>query len=190
MQPEELIVFVNEDGTPTGETGPKLQSHTDKTKLHLAFSCYIFRKNDSKFLITQRAQTKKVWPNVWTNSVCGHPGPNEPIESAILRRAQYELGITTLEDIKPVLPTYRYTTPPNNGIIENEFCPVFIAWTNDKPQPNPEEVNAFHWITWHEYTNMMAFESHKMSYWANDQYQQLKALEPFRTLAAQNPNLK
>ncbi len=34
MQPE-LIVFVDEDGQPTGETGPKLESHTDKTRLTL-----------------------------------------------------------------------------------------------------------------------------------------------------------
>jgi hypothetical protein len=33
----EKIVFVNEDGTPTGEIGPKLASHTARTKLHLAF---------------------------------------------------------------------------------------------------------------------------------------------------------
>ena len=31
---EELIVFVNKDGTPTGEVGPKLASHTADTKLH------------------------------------------------------------------------------------------------------------------------------------------------------------
>lgn len=183
MQPPEMIVFVNEDGTPNGETGPKLESHTGNTKLHLAFSCYIFRKSDHKFLVTQRALSKKVWPGVWTNSVCGHPMPHEAMEDAIKRRAQGELGITHLEDITVVLPKYRYQTPPMNGIIENEFCPVFIAWTNDEPTPNPDEVEAFHWTTWHEYANMITFEAHRMSYWATDQYTQLKDLEPFRSLA-------
>jgi isopentenyl-diphosphate delta-isomerase len=70
----EYIVFVNPDGTPTGEIGPKLESHTANTRLHLAFSCYVFNK-DGKVLVTRRADTKKVWPGVWTNSVCGHPGP-------------------------------------------------------------------------------------------------------------------
>ncbi|HSX29307.1 MAG TPA: isopentenyl-diphosphate Delta-isomerase [Candidatus Saccharimonadales bacterium] len=185
MQPTELIVFVTEDGTPTGETGPKLESHHAHTKLHLAFSCYIFRKSDHKFLVTQRAASKKVWPGVWTNSVCGHPMPDEPMEDAIRRRAQAELGITNLEDIKLLLPTYRYTTPPMNGIIENEFCPVYGALTDQEPTPNPEEVALTHWITWHEYGNMMTFESHLMSYWAKDQYEQLKNMEPFRSLARQ-----
>jgi isopentenyl-diphosphate Delta-isomerase len=183
MEPTEEIIFVDENGNPTGETGPKLESHTANTKLHLAFSCYIFRRSDNKFLVTQRATTKKVWPGFWTNSVCGHPMPEETIEDAIRRRSKFELGINNLEDIKVVLPKYRYTTPPYNGIIENEFCPVFVAWTNDEPAPNPEEVAAYHWITWHEYTNMMAFESHKLSYWALDQFKQLQPTEPFKSLA-------
>lgn len=182
MHPSELIVFVDETGTPTGETGPKLESHTENTRLHLAFSCYIFRKSDSKFLVTQRALSKKVWPGVWTNSVCGHPMPKEAMPDAIQRRAQYELGLAKLENIQVVLPQYTYKTPPFNGIIENEFCPVFIAWTDQEPRPNPDEVAAWHWITWHEYTLMQELEAHKLSYWAIDQFKQLHTLEPFRSL--------
>src|SRR5581483_7642642 len=76
---EERIVFVDETGQPTGETGPKLASHTADTKLHLAFSCYVFNLENKLFLFTQRAHVKKVWPDVWTNSVCGHPMPGETI---------------------------------------------------------------------------------------------------------------
>lgn len=177
----EQIVFVNEDGTPTGKTGPKLESHHADTPLHLAFSCYIFRKSDNKFLVTQRALSKKVWPGVWTNSVCGHPQPAEKLEDAIKRRAAYEVGLKTLTDIKPVLPTYRYRTPPYKGIIENEFCPVFVAYTEEEPEPNPEEVEAYTWLDWPAYVEML--ESHPdMSYWAKDQYKQLKDIEPFATL--------
>lgn len=179
----EQIVFVTEFGQPTGETGPKLESHTANTKLHLAFSCYIFRKSDNKFLITQRALSKKVWPGVWTNSVCGHPAPDEAIEDAIRRRAQFELGIEKLDDISCVLPKYRYTTPPYNGIIENEFCPVFVAYVDQEPSPNPAEVEAYKWVTWPEYIAMLTEEADKMSYWAKDQYKQLQHLPPFSTLA-------
>ena len=175
----EQVVFVDESGTPTGETGPKLESHTADTKLHLAFSCYIFRKSDKKFLVTQRALSKKVWPGVWTNSVCGHPMPGEAAEDAIRRRAQYEVGISELENVSCVLPKYRYTTPPYNGIIENEFCPVFIAWTEQEPKPNADEVEAYKWLSWGEYVAMLDDSSVGTSYWANDQYKQLKALEPF-----------
>lgn len=177
---EELIVFVNEDGTPTGETGPKLASHTAETKLHLAFSCYIFRRSDNKFLLTQRALTKKVWPGVWTNSVCGHPAPGETTEDAIRRRANYELGIKNVTDIKVLLPNYRYTTPPYNGIIENEFCPVYLAYIEEEFTPNPAEVEAYKWLAWREYVELLndPKNAKSMSYWAKDQYKQLKKLEP------------
>lgn len=182
---EELIVFVLEDGTPTGETGPKLASHTAETKLHLAFSCYIFRKSDKKFLLTQRALTKKVWPGVWTNSVCGHPAPGETIEAAIRRRADYELGIKNLSDISILLPKYRYTTPPYNGIIENEFCPVYLAYIDDELfTPNPAEVEAFEWLAWPDYVAKLTDPKNAeiMSYWAKDQYRQLKELEMIKKL--------
>lgn len=180
----EQIVFVDENGNPTGETGPKLESHTDKTRLHLAFSCYIFRKSDKQFLVTQRALSKKVWPGVWTNSVCGHPAPDESMEDAIRRRAKYELGIEKLDGIACVLPKYRYTTPPYNGIIENEFCPVFIAFTDQEPSPNPDEVEDYEWMPWPQYVKTLDDDAYDTSYWAKDQYRQLKELEPFATLSA------
>lgn len=178
----EYIVFVDENGQPTGQTGPKLESHTANTQLHLAFSCYIFRKSDNQFLVTQRALSKKVWPGVWTNSVCGHPAPGESIEDAIRRRALYELGIDRLEGIACVLPSYRYTTSPYNGIIENEFCPVFVAYVDDEPKPNPDEVENFEWMSWSEYVTILDDHAYDVSYWAKDQYRQLKNLEPFTSL--------
>ncbi len=182
MKSPELIVFVNEDGVPTGETGPKLESHTAYTRLHLAFSCYIFRRSDKKFLLTQRALSKKVWPGVWTNSVCGHPQPGEATVDAIRRRAAFELGMHDFQDITPILPKYRYTTPEYNGIIENEFCPVYLAYTNAEPEPNPDEVEAYQWVSWQDYKHLLASKPDIMSYWAKDQYVQLKDLAPFDTL--------
>jgi isopentenyl-diphosphate delta-isomerase len=184
MIESESVVFVHEDGTPTGETGPKLASHTSHTKLHLAFSCYILRRSDNKFLMTQRALSKKVWPGVWTNSVCGHPAPGEPIEDAIRRRSQDEIGMTDIQDITVVVPDYRYTTPPFKGIIENEFCPVYVAYTDSEPQPNPDEVAAYKWITWQEWARLLQdpATADTMSYWAKDQYKHLADRRPFERL--------
>jgi isopentenyl-diphosphate delta-isomerase len=179
MTEVEQIVFVDEQGAPTGQTGPKLASHTANTKLHLGFSCYIFRTSDNQFLLTQRALHKKVWPGVWTNSVCGHPAPGESVEDAIRRRAAFELGLTDLQGMRAILPAYRYTTPPYNGIIENEFCPVYIAYTAQEPQPNPEEVEAYEWLPWAAYARKLSREPDVMSYWAKDQYLQLAGLSPF-----------
>jgi isopentenyl-diphosphate delta-isomerase len=169
----EVVQFVDENGTPTGEVGPKLASHTANTRLHLAFSSYIFN-DKGEFLATQRALSKRVWPSVWTNSCCGHVAPGETMIDAIVRRLNYELGMTAA-DFQVLLPTYRYTTTPYNGIIENEFCPVYIGRASSQPQPNPEEVEDLKWMPWQEYVD--ALESDKAdiwSWWGKDQLKQLK----------------
>lgn len=171
MSETELIQFVDDRGNSTGKTGPKLASHTADTQLHLAFSCYIFRKSDGKLLVTQRALSKKVWPGVWTNSVCGHVSPNESIESAVRRRADYELGYKHLDNVRLLVSDYTYRTPPFNGIIEHEFCPIFCAEVNDDPILNPDEVEAYEWLDLARYQSFL--ETHdeaKVSWWAVDQY--------------------
>ncbi len=170
---QELIVYVTEDGVPTGETAPKLTAHNTKTKRHLAFSCYIF-DGKGRFLVTQRAFSKKVWPGVWSNSVCGHPAPGEDMIDAIKRRLHDELGMTAT-DFQVVLPKYRYTTPPFKGVIENEFCPVFVARATSQPKPNPEEVEAFEWLPWGEFVRVAENDqAGTYSWWCKDQLKQLK----------------
>jgi isopentenyl-diphosphate delta-isomerase len=180
----ERIVFVTEDGEPTGETGRKLASHHEHTKLHLAFSCYLFSRRDNAFLITRRALNKKVWPGVWTNSVCGHPVPGEALEDAVRRRAAFELGLSELTGLRCVVPRYVYRTPVFNGVVEHEFCPIFTATVDDDPVPNADEVDAFRWVSWAEYARLLEQDEQNMSYWAKDQYTLLAALEPFATLRA------
>ncbi|HTE58150.1 MAG TPA: isopentenyl-diphosphate Delta-isomerase [Verrucomicrobiae bacterium] len=179
MKNEELIVLLDEQGKPIG-TAPKLASHHANTPLHAAFSCYVFNDKD-EFLVTQRALSKKVWPGVWTNSVCGHPGPDETHQAAIERRAHDELG-ATLTDIQVILPDYRYKTPAFNGIVENEICPVFTARLKGGLAPNPEEVEDYSWLTWADYKADLQSHGEKYSYWAKDQLKQLaeKQLPPRR----------
>jgi isopentenyl-diphosphate delta-isomerase len=107
------------------------------------------------------------------------------MEDAIRRRAKFELGIEEgLEDIRCLLPTYRYTTPPYNGIIENEFCPVYVAYYDGVLDPNPDEVEMYRWLPWSEYAFLLTDPklSQNASYWAKDQYEQLQYLEPFVAL--------
>lgn len=186
----EPIVFVNEAGEPTGQTAPKLESHHEDTELHLAFSCYVFNDN-GELLVTKRADVKKVWPGFWSNSVCGHPGPGENLKDAITRRLDYELGMQA-DHIKPVLPNYSYKAPPYNGIIEHEFCPVFVARATSDPKPNLDEVSEYKWIHWSEFVSELEKDANtyeqfaiaddldewqaqpKWSWWCKDQLKQLK----------------
>jgi isopentenyl-diphosphate delta-isomerase len=136
--------------------------------MHAAFSCYVFN-DKGEFLVTRRAMVKKVWPGVWTNTVCGHLLPGETHEHAIERRAEYELGMR-VKDVAVVLKDYSYQTPPYNGIIENEFCPVFLARIEGDISPNPEEVMDYQWLDWHEFLRQTKSDlNHKWSYWCKDQ---------------------
>ncbi len=168
----ELIVLVDKNGKPVG-SAEKLPSHHANTPLHLAFSCYVFN-GKGEFLLTQRAHSKKVWPDVWTNSVCGHPAPGEDMIDAIKRRMDYELGMTG-SDFKVLLPNYSYETPPYNGIIEREFCPVYIARATSDPNPNPEEVEAYKWVKWMDFISEAEADAADIySWWCKDQLKLIK----------------
>ncbi|HSW37804.1 MAG TPA: isopentenyl-diphosphate Delta-isomerase [Candidatus Saccharimonadales bacterium] len=170
MTPEQ-IVLVDYAGQPVGKAD-KLASHHLHTPLHLAFSCYIFNAK-GKFLLTRRADSKKVWPGVWTDSLCGHPSPDEDMPAAINRRAQEELGIT-VHDLIVALPDYRYKTPPFNGVVENEICPVFLARTHDSVKLNPEEVAGYKWVEWSAFVHEALNDTEdRLSWWCKDQLKHL-----------------
>jgi isopentenyl-diphosphate delta-isomerase len=139
----ELVVLVDQTGAAIG-TADKATVHTRTTALHRAFSCHIF-STDGRVLVTRRALGKLTWPGVWTNSFCGHPGPDEELDEAIRRRAQRELGLT-LGGLEPVLPGFRYRAVDASGIVENELCPVFRTTVEVDPRPAADEVAEWVWI--------------------------------------------
>src|SRR3979409_2139819 len=141
----EEVVLVDEEGSARGVM-EKSTVHHANTPLHLAFSCYLFN-NEDQLLLTQRAVAKKTWPGVWTNSCCGHPSPGERLERSVQRRLGQELGIGTA-DITLILPGFRYQARMDNGTLENELCPVFRAYTDAQPIPDPAEVAGVQWIAW------------------------------------------
>lgn len=179
---DEHVVLVDPDGTVLG-TAPKLASHHAKTPLHLAFSCYIFNEH-GQFLVTQRAHHKKVWPGVWTNSCCGHLALNESSEQAMSRRAQYELGMR-VKDLQVLLPDYQYITPPFNGIVDHEICPVYVARANSLVHANPEEVADYAWVSWDEYIDALnSDKGDTWSWWAKDQLKHIVASKAARDYIA------
>jgi isopentenyl-diphosphate delta-isomerase len=87
-----------------------------------------------------------------------------------------------LKDLTVALPSYCYTTPPFKGVIENEFCPVFLARQATAPKPNPEEVENLDWLDWEEFMRRVeADDSDVWSYWCKDQVKQLTKLPLLKT---------
>ena len=174
---EELVVLLDEHGRAVG-TMPKASVHDTDTPLHLAFSCYLFDA-DGRLLMTQRALSKPTWPGAWTNSVCGHPGPGEPIADAVRRRVLDEVGVRA-EVVTLMLPAFRYRAVMPNGVVENEMCPVFVATTGDALAPDPAEVEDATWVDWADFRAGVLDGSRTISPWCREQV----ALLPEDPLAA------
>jgi len=145
VQSQELVVLLDDVGRSIG-TAPKSEVHHDSTPLHLAFSCYLF-DHAGHVLLTRRALDKRTFPGVWTNSFCGHPSPDESVVGAVARRAREELGVD-VADLICVLPDFRYHAVDTEGILENEFCPVFCARVVGSVDADPTEIMDFAWVQW------------------------------------------
>lgn len=170
--PEELVVLLDEQGEAIGTT-PKRDVHHADTPLHLAFSCYLF-DDTGRLLMTRRALHKPTWPGAWTNSVCGHPAPGEPIEDAVRRRVLDEVGVRA-EGVRLMLPGFRYRAVMPNGVVENEMCPVFVASSRDEVAPNPDEVDDAAWVDWSEFRAGVLDGSREISPWCREQVELLPA---------------
>lgn len=170
----ELVVLVDEKNNQIG-TAPKDTVHSDHTPLHRGFSLFLFNKNH-ELLLTRRADTKKTFPGVWTNTVCGHPGSGEEVADAAKRRLQDELGLT-VDDIRVVSP-YRYTCTDKNGIQENEICPILVGHTQENPKPDPREVGGWKWMPWKEFLSEIKLHLEIYSPWCIEEAAILQQKDP------------
>lgn len=175
---EELVVLVDENNQEIG-TMPKALVHGAETPLHRAFSSFIFRASDKKFLLQQRNHTKRTWPLMWSNSCCGHPGPGEDTVHAARRRLADELGLVPvwLEEIAP----YRYCFT-HKGVMEREICPIVVGMVETEPVLNPDEVEAVRWVDWDAFVAETKAHPECYSEWCVEETTLLETLPRFHTL--------
>ena len=171
----EQVVLLDEAGAICGSAA-KATVHHAHTPLHLAFSAYLFNPA-GQFLLTRRAESKHTFPGVWTNTCCGHPAPGESVPDSVRRRLRQELGIHTAELVL-VLPRFRYQARMANGVLENEICPVFAAYSAEEPAPDPAEVAEARWMNWAEFCAAVSRGEQPVSPWSAMQLPELSALGP------------
>ena len=171
----ESVVLVDETGYASG-TAAKAAVHHADTPLHLAFSCYLFN-GSGQFLLTRRAESKRTFPGIWTNTCCGHPRPGESMSGSVLRRLRQELGIDAAR-LALVLPGFRYQARMANGVLENEICPVYAAYSDIPPVPDPAEVAEVRWVDWAEFCAAVRAGRQPVSPWCTLQLAELAALGP------------
>ena len=174
---EEQVVLVDEDHKVLG-TMPKSDVHAKKTPLHRGFSLFLFNSK-GELLLQQRSGSKKTWPLVWSNSVCGHPALNESTVDAAKRRLAYELGMsaTHVEEVSP----YRYTYV-RYGVMENEICPILVGFTDEEPKINGAEVEATLWTPWSDFIKEIHASPGRYSEWCEEEARMLESLPRFKEL--------
>jgi isopentenyl-diphosphate Delta-isomerase len=74
---EEMCIQVDENDVAYPKGIDKRTAHKMKNinegLLHRAFSAFVFRPEDGKLLLQQRATAKITFSDMWTNTCCSHP---------------------------------------------------------------------------------------------------------------------
>lgn len=139
---EDAVVLVDINDNELG-TMPKLEAHIIGA-LHRAFSIFIFNSKH-QLLIQQRAAVKYHSGSLWANTCCSHPRPNELLSQAIHRRLDEELGMQC--DEMQTIGTILYNEKVTDNLIEHEFDHLYLGFSDQLPQCNPDEVMDYRWIS-------------------------------------------
>ena len=138
------VILVNEKDEQIGLM-EKIEAH-EKALLHRAFSVFIFNK-EGELMLQQRALTKYHTPGLWTNTCCSHQREGESNIEAGKRRLMEEMGFST--DLKDTI-SFIYKAPFQNGLTEHEYDHILVGQYDEDPNPNPDEVNAWKWVSLEE----------------------------------------
>ena len=138
----DLLILVDSDDQEIGLMDKTL-CHEDQGKLHRAFSIFLFNRS-GEVLIQQRATSKPLWGDFWSNTCCSHPRAGESIDSAASRRIEEELDIQAELSF---IYKFEYQARFNEQLSENELCSVYFGHFDGAPTPNPNEVQSWKWIS-------------------------------------------
>ena len=173
----ESVVLLDEAGNASG-TADKVAVHHDRTPLHLAFSCYLFDEA-CQFLLTRRAESKRTFPGVWTNTCCGHPMPGEAMTGSVRGGCGPSSGSTPARlelvlpgsAIRPGWPTGYWKT---SSARSTPPTPARLALTG----PDPAEVAETRWVDWEDSARAVRTGQQSVSPWCAMQIAELTALGP------------
>ena len=138
------VILVDENDVPRG-TMEKMEAHK-KGELHRAFSIFIFDSNNG-LLLQRRAFHKYHSGELWANTCCSHPQPDENLIASAHKRLNEEMGFDcTFEHIFNII----YKAELDNDLIEHELDHVFIGYYNGSPKINTEEVSEWKYMAKNE----------------------------------------
>lgn len=162
---EVILVDIHDNETGVME---KMEAHL-KGLLHRAFSIFIF--NSKGEILLQKRNSKKYHSGgLWSNTCCSHPRKGESTLAAANRRLYEEMGMKA--NLTHAF-SFKYKAKLDKGLIEHELDHVFIGYSNELPQMNPDEVESYCYVS----TELLqiGLEKHKDDYteWLKICYNQL-----------------
>jgi isopentenyl-diphosphate delta-isomerase len=137
----EYVILVNEADDALGLM-EKMAAH-EQGMLHRAFSVFLFNDR-GELLLQQRALSKYHSGGLWTNTCCSHPRDGETNLQAAQRRLLEEMGVQV-----PLEHRFQfiYKAHLDQGLTEHELDHVFTGTFNGVPQPDPNEVESWKWMS-------------------------------------------
>lgn len=164
----ELLILVDGDDNACGHLDKK-RCHDGSGVLHRAFSLFIFN-DEGDLLVQQRAASKRLWPQFWSNSCCSHPRKGEDMALAIGRRCEQELGFSTeLEFVYK----FEYQAAYADLGSEHELCSVYIGRHAGPVAVNETEIMAWRWISKTALANELETNPQQYTPWFKLEWQSL-----------------
>lgn len=143
---DELLPIVDVRGNVQGSA---LRSHCHNYSflLHPVVHLHLFNTK-GELCLQKRAYTKDIQPDKWDTAVGGHVSYNEPIEVALQREAQEELGITGFLYQKAFSYAFRSER-------EYELVNAFVACYDGQICFDSQEISEVRFWTFDEIKGMM-----------------------------------
>jgi isopentenyl-diphosphate delta-isomerase len=138
---DEQLILVDEHDRELGFKS-KGDCHAGHGVLHRAFSIFVFN-SDNELLLQQRAPSKPLWPNYWSNTCCSHPRRGEAMDTAVTRRLSQELGFTCPLEF---LYKFKYQADYDATGAEHEFCWVYYGRYDGAVDVNVSEIADWRFI--------------------------------------------
>lgn len=166
----EELILVDADDRETGHLS-KAECHDGNGVLHRAFSIFLFN-GTGELLLQQRAPSKRLWPEYWSNSCCSHPRRGESMKTATRRRLSDELNAdATLEFV------YKFRYQANFGDLgsEHELCHVYLGRLQHGVKANDEEISAIRFVRAKDLESELSETPDRFTPWFKLEWQTLRS---------------
>ncbi len=141
--PAELLEVFDARGRPTGQAKARQAIHLDGD-WHVAFHCWILRRDGQEVVLQRRSAAKDTFPGRWDAAAAGHWRFGESAVEAA-REIDEELGLQVSFADLVYRGRERAARRFANGLIDREFHQVYVL-NLDRPlaeyRPDPDEVSS------------------------------------------------